>query len=130
MKAPITEANLSACKFIAREAVSQMVPFTEDYGLTVDQKGSAKYDPSKGTVSVTLEFAVNGADPSREDWERHAPRHGFSPDDFGKEFKHNCMTYTIAGIAPRSPKYPILCDRSGEVYKFPTQLVLKKIGRK
>lgn len=50
---------------------------------------------------------------------------GLDPEDFGKTFHSGGKTYTISGLVPRRPKFPVLanCLEDGKRYKFPAENV-------
>lgn len=64
-------------------------------------------------------------DPERTLFEALAEEYGLSPDDFGREFSTGRERFSVAGIDPRRPKYPISATRvpDGKGDKFTAENV-------
>lgn len=96
--------------------------------------GSASYLPGKN-VTFKLECAAidtNGevATTEAEAFKSYAAIFGLKPDDLGKSFVSAGKKLKIIGCAPRSRKFPILCeDSNGSVFKLSEYSVINGLGR-
>lgn len=87
--------------------------------------GSISYGDTKLTTKVTVtEKPKNGKSIEQVNFEQNCVIFGLKKSDYGREFQTHNGTYTLSGLKPRSPKYPILgTDEKGGRYKFqPTVL--------
>ena len=70
------------------------------------------------------------ASQAQNEWNLYCHQFGLLTTDFGRTFKHRSSTFTVIGIKPRSPKYPVLAQNTrGKVYKFPAYFLTDAIGR-
>jgi hypothetical protein len=96
--------------------------------------GSASYLPGKN-VTFKLECAAIGADgevatAEAEAFKTYAGLFGLKADDLGRSFVSQGKKWTIVGCAPRSRKFPILCeDSNGKVFKLSSSSVSIGLGR-
>lgn len=120
-------------KATADEAARVLSEHFAGRDVTVEYK-SGKY----GTGYAVLSFTFSRTDedgealtPAREDFERLAFMYdGLKPEDFGRVFYNRGQAFTICGLKPRSPKYPILAkNEAGQTYKFPADLVVRALLR-
>ncbi len=95
--------------------------------------GGASFLPGKN-VTFKLECAVIGADgevasKDAEAFKTNAIFFGLKAEDLGREFTYNGKRWTITGCAPRSRKFPILCeDHNGKTFKLPAHAVKQGLG--
>lgn len=95
-----------------------------EFGLTA-KFGGGSFDNS--TYKPKVEIIAAGANPEKEDFELYASLYNLKPEDYGKEFNSNGATYTLTGLNPRRPKYPISARRQdGKRFKF-TDRVLDQV---
>jgi hypothetical protein len=94
-----------ACRKIAARAQEALEAVAAEFGLTVTV-GGGSYDPTTNSFRPKVEFAA--ADAAQREFEQYATLYDLSPDDFGRTFTSQGRTFTVAGVAPRSPKRPIL----------------------
>lgn len=101
---------------IGREVAEALQAVAERHGLTVAVRGGT-YDTT-GLYRPKVEFKT--ADADREEFARYASMFGLEADDFGKTFTSNGREFRVSGVAPRSPKRPILAVEvaTGKTYKF------------
>ena len=94
------------------------------HNLTVTT-GGIRYSPTLATVKV--EFAKEGSgNRVEQEFKRYAELFDLSPDDLGKKFKFNGAVFTVTGLKPNSPKFPLLATRAdGKVFKFPVTTFVK-----
>ena len=89
--------------------------------------GNISFDADSFTVSVTVAIAdkKNKGKSAKEikaaaEFVRACAIFGLKESDLGKKKMINGVEYELTGLAPRSPKYPILARNSqnGQTYKF------------
>lgn len=98
-----------------------------EHGLTA-QRGSGSYDPTAGTFSMKVTFALG--DSEQRAWDAYCSMYGLTPEDRGATFKAQGKTFTIQSLNTRAPKRPIICVGSdGRSYAFPDTTVCLALGR-
>lgn len=114
----IETIDRAACKAITEAARVALEQVANDLGLTV-KLGGGKYDPTTGTFSPKIEFALPDSD--RRGFDANCMLAGLTPEDFGRTFTNAGKTYRISGINPRAPKYVIQAVdvRTGKTFGFP-----------
>jgi len=96
----------------------------EDIGKRFDINlvvGSANYTPHDFTFKLkgTVNDIGDGRPAAAAEWDKYRGRFQLHDVEFGSTFSLRGIQYTISGIKPRSPKFPILAtDLAGKVYKF------------
>lgn len=122
--------NLSKLRESLNAAVSLV---EEELGVEV-VVGSIKYTDNEATITVKARTISEGGesyDPMKADFLAWCSLFGFSQDDLGKTFTSNGKTFTISGMKPNNRRYPIIAtDSDGKAYKFESEGVLLKIGKK
>jgi hypothetical protein len=92
---------------------------------------SAKFSTVEMTSRVTLrssEAAAREAETQRDLAPFMAARFGLPQDVVGKTFFHKGCRFTVTGLKPERPKYPISCKRSdGRSFKFPVLIVKNQL---
>lgn len=99
-----------------------------DISLSV---GNASFTPHNFTFKLKGEVndAGDGRPAAAADWDRYRGRFDLNDVEFGSTFHARGIQYTICGIKPRSPKYPILAaDPAGSVYKFRATAVRRELA--
>jgi hypothetical protein len=101
---------------IAAEAQIALNAVAEKYELTV-KVGGGSYDPEAGTFKPRVEFVSEDAGAVK--FLRYASLFGLEPTDFGKRITLKNRTFSITGINPRRPKFPIDIEEvsTGKVMK-------------
>jgi len=94
---------------------------------------------SEDTFRTKLEAAIIGADTSgmslneiqmKKDLAAYGSMFGISEKDYGKAFMSNGSRYTLVGLKPSRPKYPVIgMSARGTRYKF-QEAVLTQIKNK
>lgn len=88
----------------------------------VFELGSFSYNSNsfRGTLTATDNPTGDVIDVKRNQFEANAWRVNIDRKAFGKTFSHKQSTYKVIGIAPKSRKYPIICENldNGKQFKF------------
>ena len=97
--------------------------------------GHASYTHSNATFKVeAADFAADGTVVSKEaeTFKIMATMYGLEASDLGKEITIGREKYVLTGLAPRSPRFPILATKAsdGKTYKLPIDTVCRELGRK
>src|ERR1700727_2462224 len=123
----LTNFDRMTLQGIALEINDALAPLAEKYGIVITC-GGGDYVETNATLSVKLSVRdASGGVITRErsEFERYAAAYGLSPDDFERDFTFNGHRFTITGLKPERPKYPILaikhCD--GKMYKLSADVV-------
>lgn len=88
------------------------------YGMTVE-KESGSY--SSSTCKLTVGFTETSAE---DQFTIGARIVGIPADSLGKTFKAHGDVFTITGVNPNRPKFPITAKSSkGKAYKFPVGII-------
>jgi hypothetical protein len=89
--------------------------------ITLDPADHAKLVKALDKLGLSATFAL---DTAGEDFKRYASRYGLQATDLGRSFTQRRSTFTIVGLVPSRPKYPILVEnQNGKRYKFPASKV-------
>lgn len=136
MPTKLTKIDRAALRLINAEAAEALKAVAEKFGITLTTKGG-RYSNAE-TGEIRFEIAVHKEtedgivlDRKAIDFQRHAHLFGFEASDLHREFQDRGETYRIVGLAPKSPKFPVLAEqvRSGKTFKFPEQIVLFQLGK-
>jgi hypothetical protein len=126
-----TRANL---KPLEDAIVKALQPVAEEFGIKI-ARGSGSFSPTDYTMKVVC--SVKNQDgtydtPDRTAFKKYARMYGFEPEDLDLKFTWNNSDYRIAGMKPRSKKYPIICERAdGKKFKFgPDIIKFAKVAQK
>ena len=89
--------------------------------------GSGSFSDFECKFQLILELDGAGEAKAKSDsstFELYAKSYGLEPTDLGKTFMVNGSLYTITGVSPSRPKFPIDGTRSdGKKFKFPALTV-------
>jgi hypothetical protein len=77
--------------------------------------GNGSFDPS--TFNVKATFTVTSAGGVPADFARNCERFGLSAEDYGRTVITD-DAYTIDGVNPRRPKYPVSVTRKRDGKRF------------
>jgi len=92
--------------------------------------GSIQYLPTEMSARITLHtLSESGTTKEADDFNRLALIYGLKKEQLGTEFTSGFdrdNVYIVAGLLPRSTKYPILATRKsdGKQFKFPVGAIL------
>lgn len=95
--------------------------------------GSGSFSDFECKFQLILE--LDGASEAKSttaqsDFALYSTMYGLEPTDFGKTFEVNGSRYTITGINPNRPKFPVSGSRSdGKQFKFPAMTVKVALAR-
>jgi hypothetical protein len=115
----ITKMDRAAVRQINEQVEVALQMVADEFGLSLAQ-GNGKFDPHSGTFTPKWTFSTEAEEGVPSEWTAYCSRYGLTADDYDKTVVIRDRIYSLCGIAPRSPKYPILAKRisSGTVYKF------------
>jgi len=95
--------------------------------------GSGSFTDLECKFKLILNLEGSGEAKStakQADFERYAVLYGLEPTDFGKTFIVGGNSYTITGLSPNRPKFPIDGMRhDGRKFKFPVLTVKIALGK-
>lgn len=129
---------------IDKPTANELIPIIVDaveaalakYGVTVEAAGGLiAADHTEFTAKVRIKANSSSAVMIRvtaeaDDWKRYAKMFGLPEDGMGCTFSSNGRSYTIIGIRPARPKYPVLasCVEDGKRYKFSAADVVRHLA--
>ena len=118
---------------IGDEIEAAVAEIAKRHGFAVAKGVRGTFDATgcKYTVDIR-QIAEDGKVQTQEraNFSAYADMFGLQPDDLGKTFTSQGRTYTIEGIAPRRPKYPVVAKRDdGKTFKFPAETVAMRLRR-
>ncbi len=116
----IKKITPAVCKKLRDEIDSRLAALAHTYGLTI-HAGHASYDAN--AVTFKVECALAGFDRDKDDFDKTHFLFDLPADAYGKEFTFGGRKYTLVGLKPNRPKYPIIAARDGSNYKLPEQAV-------
>lgn len=106
---------------LAREIVNEAEAVLNEHFKERDirfERGNASFNPESCKFRLTA--IAPGADPGKNDFERHCRRFGLDPDHLGQTFTYCGKAYQIKGLNPKAPKYPVIAKQAatGKSYRF------------
>ncbi len=115
--------NRAAAKIAMATAKEALESAFKDSDIVV-QKFSGSFGDTL-RLTVTLDQASSdGTNTNERAFTQLAAGYGLDPDWLGKTFKQRQTTYTITGLNPSRPKYPVsVVSHRGKGFKFPASLV-------
>jgi hypothetical protein len=129
----IKTIDKNVCRVLRQEIDEALKSISTKHDISI-HAGSASFTSS--SVTFKVEIAVKGEggmviNRDAEDFKRYCGMYGFLEEDLGKTFVSNGNEYRICGLSTRSSKFPILAEHTGskKVFKFPENVVLKRIGK-
>lgn len=130
------EFNNQNLKTLRKEIDNALATVSKKHGIALSI-GRITYDSN--SFRTKLEAAVVGANVSgaslqevqmRNALKEFGDMFGVSENDYGKPFFSNGSRYTLIGLKPSRPKYPVIgMSARGTRYKFP-ESVLTQIKNK
>jgi len=121
--------NRTTLSVLVPQIEQELKAFCDKHNLSVKfQKGNLSHDASN--ASLTFRFDVNsndGKSVEQKEFEKYASLFDLKASDYKRKFMSNGKQYTLTGIAPSRPKFPLLgIDERGRTFKF-TRSVLEKL---
>lgn len=116
----ITELNPTTIRALRDQLNRALALFGKANGLDIEV-GNASYSDSQ--VVFRLTCSLDGVDIQREAFERDAPRFGMPAGAYGMQFRYAGCVYILRGLKPRRPKFPVLAERDGRLYKLPRNAI-------
>lgn len=97
----------------------------KDEGITV-AKTSATFGDLSLKITLNLEMAGEGGETQEaRDFTRFAGQLGMDPEWLGKAFRIRQTTYTVVGLSPGRPAYPVSAvTQNGRRMKFGADVVI------
>lgn len=124
----IKQWDKATCRRVLVAAMEALKPVQEEFGISIELKGGGNF--TDGTLTKSLTFNVVSSDGVTAEWKANCRRFGLYDEDYGRKFESKGKGYTVSGIKPRSPKFPVLAtDADGTVYKFRIEGVRRLLGR-
>jgi hypothetical protein len=124
----VKEFDRDTCREAMDLAKRIMQDAFKEAGITV-KMGRGTFSPERLNLKFEL-FAGDGKDViDRKQWDAHCGFFDLKREDLGRKFVHNRDTFTVTGIKPGSPKFPILATNSaGKTFKFKADAVVKGLA--
>jgi hypothetical protein len=123
-----TKLDRNAVKLIQSEVTLALTAIAEKYGLSYQVKSGSFSDTS---FKASGEFSTPASpDADRQEFvvaAEYIRKNGspiFTEADFGATFIQGARRYTVTGLKPNRPAYPVTATREdGKGFKFPAQMV-------
>lgn len=128
----ITRFDRDVCRMVAQVAERAVREALAPYGLNVRVHGGSFGD---GFYAMKIEAAVVQAgglvlDRDADAFLKLANLYGFEAADLGRTFEDVGHTWKVAGLKPKSDRFPVLVEREdGKRFKYPADRVLRGLGR-
>lgn len=127
----IKQFDRTNLRVLSADIQAALTEVGKKHGITVTV-AVGRFSPTlyRTKIEATTGVAPAAQDRAKRDFDVFCASIGLRPEDFGKTFVERRTTYTIAGIKPRSHKYPVVCNNEkGAGFKFPVSRVLEGLGR-
>jgi len=112
---------------IVREALADALDgLQEELGIKLKIGNNISFDANTFTTKLT--GSLFSHDPLAEDWKKYAHIYDLDVAWLGREFPSDGKTFTIVGLDTKKRKYPVIATRDGKRYKFPTDVVIKRVA--
>ncbi len=122
----IKEVDRNVCKVLREKLDAKLAELGKELGMVVKATGGARFSSESYTVKVEFAVVKDGVSMTKEirSWNSLAELYGFKVSDLNRQFTMRGEVYTIVGMKPDSPKYPILGRRAdGKTFKFEVDTV-------
>lgn len=119
----------SICNQIRDELNKVLPDIGKKLGISL-KMGNGSYTHSTATLKVEAAVLTPDGEAQTKEaiaFKQFATSYGLKPTDLGREFSTMTGTYKIVGLATRSWKMPILATQNGKMYKFPADVVTRKL---
>ncbi len=123
----IKEFNRAICKTVAAE-IEVALQTIADFHHIVIKTGGGKFDYH--TYALTLNLSTVGKDGKvhtreADDFPTFCKMFNLDAADLGKSFHDRGRVYTVTGLKPGNPKYPVMVTRDdGKKFKYPASRVI------
>jgi len=105
----ITQFNKSNLRELREVINGALADALSERGLTASM-GNITFSDSDFNCKLTVSCGSN-EDAAQREWNKYAPLKGLASEDFGKQFMQDGKVFTVIGIKPKSPRYPIIAKR-------------------
>jgi alpha-D-ribose 1-methylphosphonate 5-triphosphate synthase subunit PhnH len=119
-----------------REAIQSVINDSgiEDENQCKIRIGNASYSDSNCTLKIEVsDVTDDGTVLTKEaaDFKEYAKGLGLKPEMLGATFESRGKEYVIAGLKPRSTKFPVLAIEVGtnDRYKFPVSVIQLRLSQ-
>ena len=124
----IVRFDRPTCRAAGAEVAELLAAFAEEHGLVVEYRG--RHDELRHRLHDEVGPGAQGCGRAArcraraQDFKLMATAFGLKADDLGRQFQSRGWVYTITGLKPGAPKFPIIADRiDGKSFKFPASVV-------
>jgi hypothetical protein len=105
----------------------------KELGVSFSFTGTNHYSDIDITCSLVMTAAASDGtvqSAGQVSWNKYANMYGFSSEDLGKTFISNKEKFTITGLNPNRPTYPVSAmNTKDKSYKFSADQVLSALGK-
>jgi len=112
----IKRIDRQACRVLRLAINDALATISEQHGIDFTATNASYND---NTVTFKVECTLTGVDKAQEDFNAACFLFRLEEDAYGKRFNWGGKEYTLCGLKPNSPKYPILGMLNGSRYKLP-----------
>jgi len=126
---PLLTLDRATVKLLDGRIAEALRTIADELGLTLKVLRS-RVKPTSYTPRLLLTLPpADTALAERAAFATHAARYGLSADDYGRAFEVGGKRYTLTGLVPKRPKFPVQGRSArGVQYKFPVA-VLERLER-
>ncbi len=122
MTTKISKIDRHQCVEIRKAINDAVAPLAERLGVSI-HAGNGTYDDFECSFKIVI--AVEGDGAERMRFEQYCGMFYLPADAYGQTFKAGGRTFTLVGLKPNRPKYPICGSdpTNGKQYKFQEKVI-------
>ena len=122
----LVEFNRQNLREIRESLQAKLNELSEEYGAEF-KAGNISYTSESFTCKLEAIIVPDGMSKDQMEFNKYCSLFELTESDYGKTFTSNGETFTLIGLKPNRPKFPIIgMSRDGRRYKF-TASALNKI---
>lgn len=124
----ITTFDKATVRSLTIEIEAALQSVADAHGVSI-KRGSASFDQS--TIKLSIQIATiddSGMVSTREamKFPTFCKMFNLDPEDLGKTFHDQGRLFTVTGLKPGNPKFPVMVKRDdGREYKYPASTVVR-----
>lgn len=119
----LTKFDRASVKELRGAIKDALASVEASYGITFEFN-TIRFSDRDFSTRLQARVGSDVKDHAKADWDATCGLFGLKPEDFGRTFTYAGNTYKVAGIKPRSKKYPIIAENAaGTRYKMPTDVL-------